>query len=142
MPRKTRPANGKLRNLFLKFWGLQTAACGYDQSVRVLAATALVLAGLVGATASPAASSMSARAATHCRDVGPPGTDTGLYSVVASHISCKSARRVLTRWYNDASAPDSGPRGWHCRRHASGEISFRTRCSNKHARIAFTQFSA
>jgi hypothetical protein len=125
----------------LKDCGLQSGARGYDSAVRILATTLVLIAALVAATASPSVADSPARAATHCKNIGQPGTDTGLYGIQARHISCKSTRRILNKWFHDASEPDIGPQGWHCRRHAAGEISFRTRCSHKHARIAFTQYS-
>jgi hypothetical protein len=108
---------------------------------RALATLLPALAAICAATGAAGASTPVARATTHCRDIGPPGTDVGLYHVVASHITCGRARRVLNRWYHDASAPDSGPVGWHCRTHAAGPISYRVRCARGHARIAFTEYS-
>jgi hypothetical protein len=108
--------------------------------VRICATIVVLMLALVGATASPSAANAPAVAATHCKNIGRPGTDTGIYSIQARHISCASTRRILKKWFTDASQPDIGPAGWHCRRHASNDISFRTRCSHKHARIGFTMY--
>lgn len=78
----------------------------------------------------------------HCRDVGPPQTDVGLYHITASGIACRRARSVLNRWYYDRSAPHSGPRGWRCSTRQIGPYSYRTTCTRKKARIGFTQYSA
>jgi hypothetical protein len=86
----------------------------------------------------------SADAATvhHCGMIGPAQSDVGLYNITAKRLSCRKTRRVLTRWYNDASAPDAGPRGWKCRTRQTGSFSFRTACRHGHFRIAWTQYSA
>lgn len=78
----------------------------------------------------------------HCRDVGPPRTDVGLYHITATRISCRKARIVLRRWYYDRSAPNSGPRGWRCSTRQTSPYSFRTACTRRRARIGFTRYSA
>src|SRR5262249_34398900 len=108
--------------------------------MRFCATIAVLMLALVGATASPSAADVQAHAATHCKSLGRPGTDTGIYKIEARHISCKSTRKILNKWWHDASQPDVGPAGWHCRKHASNDISFRTRCSHGHARIGYTMY--
>jgi len=89
-------------------------------------------------------SAQTARAAgaQHCRDVGPPQTDVGLYRITATRISCRRARTILNHWYHNAAAPDSGPRGWECSRRRTSSYSSRTTCRHRKARIGFTQYSA
>jgi hypothetical protein len=81
-------------------------------------------------------------ASRNCGTIGSDQSDTGLYNVTAQRLSCRKARRILTRWYNDASAPDSGPRGWRCSTRSHGRYVTRTGCRHGHFRIAWTQYSA
>jgi hypothetical protein len=99
---------------------------------------------IVGLIVSAEGSAQSARAADarHCRDVGPPQTDVGLYKITATRVSCRRARAILNRWYKDPSAPHSGPRGWKCSRRRTSSYSFRTTCRRRGAQIGFAQFSA
>lgn len=97
--------------------------------------------GVSSVEAAPASSAQSS-AVVHCADVGPPGTDVGLYQISAEHISCSNARSVLNAWYNDSSAPQSGPRGWICSKRQTEPYAYRTTCRQGDAVIEFTQFTA
>jgi hypothetical protein len=83
-----------------------------------------------------------AHAARRCANVGPAQSDVGLYKIFAQRISCLRARAILTRWYNDRSAPNSGPRGWRCQSYQQDQIASRTYCFRGHMKISFTQYSA
>jgi len=76
-----------------------------------------------------------------CADVGPSQTDTSVYEVRALRIGCPSARHILRVWYYDRSAPNAGPRGWHCRVTVQG-YSERHSCARGRRRIGFTLLSA
>jgi hypothetical protein len=73
-----------------------------------------VIVGLIIVPAEGSAQPARAADARHCRDIGPPQTDVGLYKITATRISCRRARAIVNRWYNNPSAPHSGPRGWEC----------------------------
>jgi hypothetical protein len=104
----------------------------------------VLCAALVCAAIAPSLADASpvARAAGRCADVGPANSDVGLYKVVAKRITCARARGVLTGWYNDRSAPNSGPRGWRCRTYQQSQLAFRTYCFRGQMKISYTQYSA
>lgn len=128
-----------LRHVRLGLAGMTSRLC----LIVCLAALALV-----GAASSADASNngrdpaMATVAALHCRDVGPPNSDVGLYQVTATRLSCSQARSVLRRWYNNPSAPRSGPRGWRCWTRQTSAFAYRTTCRRKGATIRFTQLAA
>lgn len=81
---------------------------------------------------------VSAHATWHsCASVGPKQSDTGVYDIRMLRISCAAGRRILRAWYNDRSAPDPGPRGWHCHVKVS-RVSERHYCRRGTRRIHFT----
>src|SRR5690348_13440813 len=101
-----------------------------------------VVVGLIIVPAESSAQLASAADARHCRDVGPPQTDVGLYKITAQRITCRRARAILNGWYNNPSAPHSGPRGWKCSTRRTSSYSFRTTCRRRGAQIGFTQYNA
>lgn len=103
---------------------------------------ATVLAALALAAQPAIAAPMSAHVAARCMDVGPEQSDVGLYKIWALRLSCRRARSILSDWYSDRSAPDSGPRGWDCRTFSQGLYTLRTYCRQGRKRISYTQYLA
>jgi hypothetical protein len=107
-----------------------------ERNLRATLLVAALLALLV--VVAPAAGATT----RHCGMIGPKDADTGLYKITAERLSCRKARRILTRWYNDPSPAPNGPPGWKCTTKQRGEYASRTTCRHGHLRIGWTQYSA
>jgi hypothetical protein len=103
---------------------------------------ALILAVALTVTALAGATKAGAAGFRHCGDIGPPNSDVGVYRIVTQRVLCRVARRIVSNWYYDRSAPDAGPRGWRCRTQYERHYEIRTACAQGSKRIWYSQYLA
>ncbi|MEA2479045.1 MAG: hypothetical protein QOJ07_967 [Thermoleophilaceae bacterium] len=108
---------------------------------RVIAA-AIASAGLATAIPASATATLAPAAAHNCGTIGSDQSDTGLYNVTASRLSCGKARKILKHWYYHSSRSQSYPSGWRCTTRRRGAYTFRIGCRQGSRRIAWTEYSA
>lgn len=77
-----------------------------------------------------------------CADIGPPGTDVGVYNITSRGIKCAQTRGVIKRWYFNPGEPDAGPAGWKCSVRMKGPIEIRHSCQRNGHSIGFSQYTA